>query len=85
MRWEYKDAVIPLGFSGVMYQTYEEHSNMAGAQRYGDRLAEVARQANDAILPVLQRLGRDGWQAEHPTDWPYLLNDLGTAIRSRQE
>ena len=59
MRWEYKDIVIPLGYT-------------IGEARAGKvRASELLDQR---VLRCLQEEGTDGWQADHLTDYQSLYD-----------
>ena len=59
MRWEYKDLTIPL--------------NLKFDHGVSDNGPEAQQAFNRIVLRGLQQVGQEGWQAEGPTDFKYLM------------
>lgn len=53
MAWQYKEATVPLNFSGNWRAGHPE----------------TREQFNRIVLTTLQQEGQEGWQADEPTDF----------------
>jgi hypothetical protein len=69
--WEYRDLVVPLNWTESVGYREDRRSRASGA-------ADRMRNAIEAwferrIREHLESAGREGWEADHPTDMEYLF------------